>query len=198
MSLTQNRAVSKRAQLKLLFYSSSFISLKKNCGVSQNCKVLSMRITIMRISGEWVHTHYIPKYKNHVAGSSMINSIFEVRDLNCKKKKKKNRAMRGKKTFGIYLHVRFQFNISKQFLSYLSVHTNSWDLLAFTCSHKVSMVTLWASIKLRITQGDPACRRRVGATMFCLVLSNPTAHAITMCYVLSFQLLQWLDFKIDH
>ena len=48
----------------------------------------------------------------------------------------KNRAMMGKKTFGIYLHVQFQLNMSKQFLSYLSVHTHSWDLLAFTCSQQ--------------------------------------------------------------
>lgn len=196
MSLTQTRAVSKRAQPKLLFYSSPFIPLKKNHGVSQKkCKVLSTRITIIRISGEWDHTHCIPKYKNHVAGSSMINSAFEVRDLNCKTKKSNDGE---ENTWHIFIcpisiqHFRaiscLSFSTHKQLRSlgvYLLTTRSAWLHYEHPLSSSSPRVTLPAG-------------HRGGAMMFCLVLWNATAHIITTCYALSFQLLQWLDFKIDH
>lgn len=192
VSLTQNRAVSKRAQLKLLFYSSPCIPLKKNRGVSQkNCKVLSMRIMIIRISGEWDHTHSIPKYKNHGAGSSMINSTFEVRDLNCKTK---TEQWRGRKHLA-YIYMS-NFNSTCQsnfFLIFQYTHTAeiSWHLLAH---NKVSMVTRWTSIKFLITQGDPACRAQSGSHD---VLSSPlkpnsSRRRHVLCAVISITAKAWL------
>lgn len=96
----------------------------------------------------------------------MINSAFEVRDLNCKTKEQ----WWGRKHVAYICYVQFQFNISEQFLAYLSVHTNSWDLLAFTCSQQRSA---WLHYEHPLSSSSPRVTLPTGhreAMMFCLVL----------------------------